>query len=370
MTRGKILLTLIVLASAAALGWWQRGPVLAWWQVRQLTQADDANRAGRVRSISSLGEDAVGPIVSALASADESVCRNLEIGLRAIADDWALDDARTLRTVQAVRDAFSSLSLEGKKAALRFAAAAAERHEKAPPSADLSRPFEDLLTAGEADDALRPGALNLAAALVERESADSCRAMCRGFAIKGLSDKSVPTRVAAIQLACREPFRSDNELLNQVAPFLRDPDVAVRRAALLVLGPNADVVSEEQLLPLLHDAEPELQHLCEIALRSRGLSEFHVRLARLVSDVDPAVRLGVFPLLRQATDLDVDVWLRRLTLDPAPAVRAAAARVAAQEPSAGLRQRLVEMAQSDPSETVREIARFYLDRSPLRNTGN
>ncbi len=371
MMRGKyILLALLTITALGGLGFWQRGPLVAWWHVRALVRADDDTREGRVRAFAPLGEDAIGPLLTALQSDDESTCRNLEFGLRATAHEWNASEPRTLRTMEAVRDRFAGLSSAGKNSVLHFAAAFASRDDDGALPANLARVFGDLMAAGEPDDQLRPAALSLAGALVERAPAGQWQSICRGLALKGLADARGATRVAAIQLVLREPLRKDGELLNRIVPFLRDGEASVRRLALVALGTNTDVVREEDILPLLHDADPEIQHLCEVVLRSRGLSDAHVRLARLISDASPAVRLQVIPLLRQAADLDVDVWLRRLTLDPAPAVRAAAARIASHDPSDDLRRRLDEMAQTDPSPTVREIAQFYVDRGTFRKVGN
>src|SRR5262249_3559798 len=156
--------------------------------------------------------------------------------------------------------------------------------------ANLARQLGDLMADGEADDDLRPIALGLAGALVECGPAGQWHRRCGDLAIKGLADANAATRVAAIQLVLREPLRQDKELLALVVPFLRDKEASVRRVAVIALGPNLDLIREEQLMPLLHDTEPEIQHLCEIALRSRGLNDLHVRLARLISDADANVR--------------------------------------------------------------------------------
>ena len=55
------------------------------------------------------------------------------------------------------------------------------------------------------------------------------------------------------------------------------------------------------------------------------------------------------------------VWLDRLTADPDPAVRAGAARLAA-ERRAVLGDRLEQMSRSDPDGTVRRIAGYYHKR--------
>jgi hypothetical protein len=70
--------------------------------------------------------------------------------------------------------------------------------------------------------------------------------------------------------------------------------------------------------------------------------------------------LQVLEQLRQANDLEPGVWLRRLSHDPVPAVRAAAARAAGENDQVDLSDRLTQMAQSDPSPTVRQLARYYL----------
>ncbi len=53
-------------------------------------------------------------------------------------------------------------------------------------------------------------------------------------------------------------------------------------------------------------------------------------------------------------------WLRRLSHDPAPSVRAAAARVMSEYRATDLTDRLAQMARSDPLESVRQLAEYYL----------
>lgn len=371
MTRGKLLLSLALAMATlgAAVVWSQRGPLVASWQVRQMSHISDDRRETQMRSLAACGEDAVRPLLASLASADEVVCRNMELGLRAVAGEWPIDDARTLRTVEAIRERFTSLSLPGRKSLLSFTAALAGRDDDLILPASIARVLGELVEISEPIPELRPAGLGLAGALVEHAPPGQWQSMCRGLALKWLGDESAATRIAAIQIVLREPLRKDVDLLARIVPALHDAEPGVRRVALVALGTNTDVVREEHLLPLLHDTDAEVQRLCEAVLRSRGLSDTHVRMARLISHESPSVRLQVIPFLRQAADLDADVWLRRLTLDPAPAVRAAAVRVASVDVSDDLRHRLAEMARADPSPTVREIARFYVDRSTVRRAG-
>jgi hypothetical protein len=63
-----------------------------------------------------------------------------------------------------------------------------------------------------------------------------------------------------------------------VLPLVQDPSPAVRRVAMLSVGSEEDLINEDDLLPLLHDADDEVRNLCEAALRGRGLKEMHIRL--------------------------------------------------------------------------------------------
>jgi hypothetical protein len=145
-----------------------------------------------------------------------------------------------------------------------------------------------------------------------------------------------------------------------VAPLINDPDTEVRRAVVLALGPNRDWLSDDDLLPRLHDADPEVQRVTRLALRSRGLTDVQVRFGRLLTDPRPAARLELICQLRDDSELDLREWLSRLSHDPSPAVRAAAARTAADLRIFQLIERLRELATQDPESTVRQIAHFHL----------
>jgi hypothetical protein len=97
------------------------------------------------------------------------------------------------------------------------------------------------------------------------------------------------------------------------------------------------------------------------------LSENHILLARLISDERASARLEVFEHLQHASDLEPGVWLRRLSQDASPAVRAAAIRAAMSQTRVDLRPRILEMAQRDPSPTVRHMAQHYLSRRPTKD---
>jgi hypothetical protein len=150
------------------------------------------------------------------------------------------------------------------------------------------------------------------------------------------------------------------DLLEKVVGLLNDPAVEVRRAAILAVGPADQVVRDEGLLPCLHDPDPEVRKLTESALVGRGLRPEHIELGRLLTDPDHLKRVQVLDHLREAPDLDPGLWLRRLSHDPAPSVRAAAVRVMSKLTLIDLSDRMDQMARTDPNPTVAWLARYYL----------
>jgi HEAT repeat protein len=185
------------------------------------------------------------------------------------------------------------------------------------------------------------------------------RELCGDMVAHALTQPAEEVRVKAVAILMARP---DLGPPAAVVDRLGDPSAAVRRAAMLAVGPSRNLIADDDLLRWLHDPDAEVRRLCETALRSRGLRTQDVRMGRLLTDARPNVRLELLPYLRRDMDLDVSTWLRRLTLDPAPAVRAGAVRAAAEQQVAGLADRLAQMAGTDPDPTVRENARYYLGR--------
>jgi hypothetical protein len=153
------------------------------------------------------------------------------------------------------------------------------------------------------------------------------------------------------------------DLLESVMVLLHDPEAEVRRASILAVGPaDPQVVRDEVLLPSLHDSDGEVRRLTEAALRGRGLRPEHLELGRLLTHPNPKMRVQVLDHLREAPDLDPGLWLRRLSHDKTESVRAAAVRVMSRLTLIDLTDRIDQMARSDPSPTVAQIAQYYLSR--------
>lgn len=172
---------------------------------------------------------------------------------------------------------------------------------------------------------------------------------------RGVHHPSVEIRLRAIQVA----MQPEVQHLEPIRVLLTDAAAEVRQAALLALGSATEIVSDDELLHLLHDPDAEVKRLCRTALRGRGLRESDVQLGRLFSSPQPADRLQLLSLLHDDGELDIATWLQRLSRDPCPAVRAAAARAAGEHHVVTMQERLADMSEADPDLTVRPIAQFH-----------
>jgi HEAT repeat protein len=355
--RRKYLSFILIGGLALGLGLWLgRTQLLAWYYVHQLAQADDGNRDMWAGRVSDLNDSAVPFLIKFLGRDDDRACQNVASALHVLVARWGVDDPRTHSLVANLADAFGSMSPAGQEWVLM------EQDWMGPENGISEEILQDIsrilvATSTVNRPAVRAQALALADALVARHSLNAALLdACRELARAGLQDAEEASRLHAIRLAQAPGV----DLFVEIVPRLRDPSAAVRRAAILALGPCPEVLNDDSLFYWLSDPDPEVRQLCEVALRGRGLQDHHIRLARLMADPRPTVRMQVLQALEQVEDLDPGVWLRRLSHDPAPAVRAAAARAAASQASVDLSDRIDQMAQTDPSPTVQQVARYYL----------
>src|SRR5687767_9727691 len=95
MRRRIVTCTLLILIVGAGALWWQRTPLLAWWHVRQLMQADEASRDVYVERVVALEEAALPCLFKGLASADDRACANIEAAIAELARSWKTLDPRS-----------------------------------------------------------------------------------------------------------------------------------------------------------------------------------------------------------------------------------------------------------------------------------
>ncbi len=313
--RTKLLMVFGVgLLGLTAAGWLGRESLQARYYTYRLLHAAGDDSGRWVEQVGSWGGGVADALLDCFARADATDCERAGAALARLAGSWPADDPRPAALAQRLAERFSTWSLPGQQAALECVAVLAE---------------------GTQPDVL---------------------AACRRVVQLGVPSADAGVRLRSAALALR-PGVGAAELL---VPLLHDPSAEVRRAALLGVGPERQLVADDDLLPWLHDPDAEVRRLCETALRSRGLRAVDVRLGRLLTDPKPTARLELLTLLRDDGEVDLGMWLRRLSQDPAPAVRAAAARLAGEHQVVQLADRLAEMAQADPDLTVRPIAGYHL----------
>lgn len=361
--KGRAKWVVVFVLAAAAGGWLGWKPAWTWYCLRGLAAAGDGDRAAWAERVGGLGDAAVPGLLDSLRSEDARTCGNATAGLAALSRGWGLDDPRSRELYGRLADAFPHLSAAGQECLLRTATEWLCGGTGKPPAALVE--WASQLSghaAGVADAAARAAGLELAARLLGREEWQGALGSCRELVRACLADASGPNRKRAVELAAVPAL----DVSEQAAPLLADADVEVRRAAVLALGGSRQAVNDEALAVALHDPDPEVRRLCSAALRGRGLTAEHIQMARLVTDRRPAVRMEVLYHLHEGSDLDVGLWLRRLSLDPSEAVRLAAVRAAAEQELHELSDRLEEMARRDPSPTVCQWARYYLGRQKHR----
>jgi HEAT repeat protein len=364
MTGKKCLVILAILGILGGVAWWQGEPLLARYYVHELRAADESNCADWLARVVALDEAALPALLGALESAENKETNNVEAALVALVNKWGPEDPRAHLLLERAAGLLGTVNVRGQAALLHIPQALLTKsHDKLQLPPAVTRLAGTMLATAAKSDPLRTPALHLACALVEQVPHGQWLPLCRDLAIAGLNSANAETRVGAVQLVLRPTFRQEKDMLERVVPLLKDSNARVRQAALVALGPATDIVKDDDLLPMLHDPDDGVHNLCELALRRRGLEENHILLARLISDERPSARLEVVQYLREATDLEPGVWLRRLCQDPVPAVRAAAVRAAVAQTQVDLRGCLEEMAQKDPSPTVRQLAGHYLTRA-------
>jgi len=361
--RKKLPIILILFTIAAGVLWWQRTPVMCWYYLRGLSQADEATRAWWVENTSGLGQDAVPGLIDLLRQKDARVCVNSEAALAAIARQWGASDARTAALAEELALHYNGFSAAGREAVLEWHLAMLHDPEgKKTASPALSGTAAKLLIACAKvqDKGTRLRALALAELLLAGGTAAPVD-LCRELAADGMASSDPEIRSRAIRLVMHAPLHTEKALVEQVVAFLKDPAAEVRRSAVLTVGLAEETIGIQDMLTLLHDPDADVRRLCEQALRGRGLQDDHIKLATMISDPLARERVNVVHLLPDIEDLDPELWLLHLSQDSSPAVRAAAIRFAADNPGAAdFRAQMLHMSQNDGSPTVRQLAAFYL----------
>jgi HEAT repeat protein len=356
---------MLVLVAIGGVAWSKRTKLLAWYYVYRLAHADNTAAPTWIKRAAQLETDSVPRLVACLEQSDPSVCANADAALVSMLKSWQGNDAKRSELLHRLAEAFPKLSSGGQQRALDLGASLTAEGQARSGQNSLRSATARLLSAAApvVDPEVRRHGLKLAKLAAPMGESPELLAGCRDLVGSYLRDGELETRIAAIQLASSPPVN----LLDQVALLLRDPAPEIRREAMAAVGSMGDVMATDDLLCWLHDPDPPVRRMCEKALRGRGLRDEHIQLGRLLTDDEAKTRLQVLDYLGRTPELEPGVWLRRLSHDLAPAVRAAAVRAAMEYQQVDIADRLEQIVQNDPSPTVRQLARFYLSCRKAQN---
>jgi hypothetical protein len=349
-------LVLVFVLGCAGVAWMERASLLSWFYLRCLARAAEADRAGWVERVANLGEAVLPGLLDCLTQSDAQVCGNARAALERLTQGWGHGDPRTRELALKLAHEFAQFSPAGQRQTLDLAAGwFAQPGEGGELVAACSRLVGEAAGATDAD--VQASALDLCGVLLTQPNGDESLRPGQDLVRNALRSSTVDNRLRAVRLALHPGM----DMLEQVVTLLGDESSEVRQAALLAVGPARDVIHDDQLLPCLHDPDPEVRRLCEVALGGRGLRPEYLELGRLLTDPHPTKRLQVLDYLHGSTELDPGLWLRRLSHDPSPSVRVAAMRAMTQQTFVDLSDRIDQMARTDPSPTVCQLAQFYLN---------
>jgi HEAT repeat protein len=347
-------LVLMVGASAVVVGLrWSN--LASWYAVRGLTRSTAAERAQWIVRIGAMNPAPIPQLVAELRSNDADICDSVSSALAALIVSWHDEDDRCTELAEATSKAFPQMSVEGQRVAIEIHSRLLDRMTSPKFLSVLAELLNHAASTDSADVRSRALELTDRARQKDRQSVELLQSI-RLLVRAGLGDKQIENRIRAIRFA-RDP---EIDLAAEVVQALSDPAPEVRRSAMLIAGPLESAIPTDDLVHWLHDSDQEVRRVCEKALRARGLQDESLLLGRVITDAQAGNRLQIFSLLKNADDVEPGVWLRRLSHDSSPAVRAAAIRAAAEQTQVNLADRIQQMAQNDPCPTVRQLAEFYL----------
>jgi len=173
--------------------------------------------------------------------------------------------------------------------------------------------------------------------------------------VRCLANQDIPTRLAAIYTLGHLPIDAAAE---PAIAYLEDATPAVRRQVLISFTGRPNLLTVDMLLSRLHDSDEAIRDAATAALKVRGLSQELIGLGGLMTSPRADQRASVIALIKDRDDIDPVVWLLQLSRDQDESVRihAIEALAAREHQTATIKRRIVEMAQSDASEQVRQAA--------------
>ncbi|HMP03697.1 MAG TPA: HEAT repeat domain-containing protein [Gemmatales bacterium] len=355
------LLILALILAGGLFAWTERQSIIVWYYARQLGTADAAERQRLAQQLAAWEPLAIARLARQLESADAELCAGSTDVLLGWLTRRGGGDPRGEHVASVLVQRWDRLSPPGQAQTCRLV-----RELQARTLRDQQTKWQPLVgtllkvAAPSAPDEALPFLLHLGWMMIEAPEGAAHGPACRQLALAGLKSQVAATRVLAVRLAAHPSLEAGQEVAARLKGPALDSAPEVRAMAIAVLGHSDHLLPTDDLLPFLHDADDEVRLLAEQALRGRGLSQPQVQLGKLMLHPDAAMRVRVPGQVLEMPELDVNLWLSRLTKDPAPAVRAAVARAVGDAAEPSLRPWLERLAEHDPNPTVQQLARYYL----------
>lgn len=145
-------------------------------------------------------------------------------------------------------------------------------------------------------------------------------------------------------------------------PLLQDTHSDVRRRTLLALAERSDVLPSEEILQLVHDRNVGVRTTARIVLGCRGLSYREITLGSMATSRSANIRAQAVRHAAVSDAVDPSVWVVQLSHDSDESVRIEAARALAWLDDERGWERLVQLAESDASASVRDLAARFVAR--------
>lgn len=277
-------------------------------------------------------------------------------------EDW-------LSAITSLRDGYGRYSPYGRSSAVNVAASILEKFavEPSPPGwASALTPCFEIMSAAmdDTDATVRQSALARVAGLwrlspirdlhtAEIEHLAAWKESLYQIALRSMGDTDVNSRAAAVAAVASLPL---NDKAQPALAYLKDPSPQVRIQVLGGFARRSDMLDSEAILPFLYDPDATIARYAAQVLKNRGLTMAQIDLGRHVVHPMPRMRAAAVSLIQSQTDIDPTLWLVFLSRDSDPSVRSKAAEALASSSAPEAIQRLGEMAASDPSPEVREVA--------------
>jgi HEAT repeat protein len=266
----------------------------------------------------------------------------------------ALGDRGLVKLVAFVRD--------GEEPCRRAAVCAIQRRLESPPKSDAwtTTLSERLIAASTGAPAGGQRAILELTAVMVKHGGPNLMSRWRELVAAGLASADPETRALSVRLALHASLK----LHAAVVPLLADPEATVRRAALVAVATGGEpLVADEDLFRWLHDPDAGVRAICHDVLVSHERTETEISLGRRLANPDSRERRKLLHDLRDNESLaDPEPWLERLSRDTEPAIRAGAARVAAEiaiDRRRSCPSWIDRIADADPDQTVRRVAVFF-----------